>query len=282
MSFAFTNLLATGVPPPFHTFFRRKPAKFVETLTISDQEAPSLSEAGPRYRAEIPTSNIQIPVKLQEPRTKTTGAWRLDLVWPLEFGIWMFGFLLSSPPRPLHIVEMKRLFALLALVALGTAFGAGSSGPAASPSAPASFQVRNKKFGQLLRPEDANSANGTRLVLYPAQPWKCMTWKFHPAGESAFQLQNHFTSKTFAGEISAEKPLQAVTQVPFAKENDKRPVWQFTKLPDGTYKIADAKSGKVLTAAEDESGLRIVLDRWHDTEDQKWELLPIDPKQLTM
>jgi hypothetical protein len=108
-----------------------------------------------------------------------------------------------------------------------------------------------------------------------------MTWKFHPAGESAFQLQNHFTSKTFAGE-TVEKPLQAVTQVPFAKESDKRPVWQFTKLTDGTYKITDAKSGKALTAAKGENGLSILLDVWHDTEEQKWELLPIDPKQLTM
>jgi len=176
---------------------------------------------------------------------------------------------------------MKRLFALLAWLTLGSLFAADSSTPAASSSAPASYQVRNKKFAQLLRPEDANNATGTRLVLYPAQPWKCMTWKFYPAGESAFQLQNHFTSKTFAGETS-EKPLQAVTQVPFAKESDKRPVWQFTKLADGTYKILDGKSGKALTAAKDENGLRIVLDAWHESDEQKWELVPIDPKQLTM
>jgi hypothetical protein len=178
---------------------------------------------------------------------------------------------------------MKRLFASLVFAALGVAFGADSSPPATNPAAPASYQVRNKKFAQLLRPEDANSANGTRLVLYPAQPWKCMTWKFHPAGEAAFQLQNHFTSKTFAGETS-EKALQAVSQVPFAKESDKRPVWQFTKLADGTYKISDAKSGKALTAVKEENGsrVRIVLDMWHETDEQEWELLPIDPKQLTM
>ena len=173
---------------------------------------------------------------------------------------------------------------LLALFLFGgfvAAFAADSSASSASPSAPASYQVRNKKFGQLLRPEDANNANGTRLVLYPAQPWKCMTWKFHPAGESAFQLQNHFTSKTFAGEMT-EKPLQAVTQVPFSKESDKRPIWQFAKLADGTYKIVDAKSGKALTGVKGENGVWIVLDAWHENDEQKWELLPIDPKQLTM
>src|SRR5215469_15686242 len=86
-----------------------------------------------------------------------------------------------------------------------------ASSPVLSPLN--SYQIRNKQFGDLLRPEGANGATGTRLVLYPAQPWKCMTWKFHAAGESAFQLQNHFTSKTFAGDTSAEKPLEAVTQV---------------------------------------------------------------------
>lgn len=192
------------------------------------------------------------------------------------------GFLLSCVLHLLHIVEMKRYLALLSVLTFASAFAADSSDPAGKQPVPASYQVRNKKFGQLLRPEDAKSANGTPLVLYPAQPWKCMTWKFHPAGESAFQLQNHFTSKTFAGETSTEKPLLSVTQVPFGKESDQRPVWQFTKLADGSYKIADAKSGKILTAAKDENGVRIVLDVWHDTDDQKWELLPIDPKQLTM
>ena len=60
-----------------------------------------------------------------------------------------------------------------------------------------SYQIRNKKFGDLLRPKDANSAEGTRIVLYPAEPWKCMRWKLKPAGESTFQVRNHFTSKTF-------------------------------------------------------------------------------------
>src|SRR5262249_22627047 len=70
----------------------------------------------------------------------------------------------------------------------------GSAGPTAGKS----YQIRNKQFGDLLRPEDANSADGTPIVLYPAQAWKCMTWKLSAAGESQFCLQNRFTSKTFA------------------------------------------------------------------------------------
>ncbi len=153
--------------------------------------------------------------------------------------------------------------------------------PDASSAGPASFQIRNKKFGDLLRPENANNATGTPIVLYPAQPWKCMTWKLHPAGESGYQLQNHFTSKTFAADAKAEQSA-AVTQVPFAKQQAERPVWHFTKLSDGTYEISDAKTGKALTAVKAANGLKIVVQAWRESPEQKWELIPIDPSQLTM
>jgi hypothetical protein len=175
-------------------------------------------------------------------------------------------------------------FCLLSLISHQAVMAEEAASPVPSPksSAPASFQVRNKKYGELLRPEDANSANRTRIVLYPAQPWKCMTWKFHPAGDSAFQLQNHFTSKTFSATPASDQAAQPVLQLPFAKEAGERPIWHFTKLADGSYRITDAKSAKVLTAVKDNTGLRVVAQAWQDQDDQKWELLPIDPKQLTM
>src|SRR5436190_14020625 len=96
------------------------------------------------------------------------------------------------------------------------------------PAAPVkSYQIRNSKFDQLLRPENANNADGTRIVLYPAEPWKCMTWKLCPAGDSAFQLQNHFTNKTF--ENKTNDAPSAVVQVPFARDPSKRPTWNVIK-----------------------------------------------------
>src|SRR5215472_16632912 len=78
------------------------------------------------------------------------------------------------------------------------------------------YQIRNLKYGDLLRPKDANSANGTPIVLYPAQPWKCMTWRLQPSGNSAFYLKNLFTSKTFCANSESNTP-QDVTQLPFPK-----------------------------------------------------------------
>jgi hypothetical protein len=160
---------------------------------------------------------------------------------------------------------------------------AGSGAASAKPAAPESFQIRNKKFGDLLRPEEANSATGTRIVLYPAQLWKCMTWKMYPAGESVFQLQNHFTSKTFAPAAGADGATAAVAQVPFAREAPDRPAWRFTKLPDGLYQITEVKSGKALTAvAADGGSARVMVAPWDQRDEQKWELLKTDPARLTM
>jgi len=186
------------------------------------------------------------------------------------------------------IMTRLKLFCMglaASIIALGTMAGESASQPEAGNRAkPGSFQVRNQKYGNLLRPEEANSADGTRIVLYPAQPWKCLTWKFHASGESRFQLQNHFTSKTFAATGGADKAQAAVTQVPFSEKPEGRPTWQFTKLADGSYKIMDAKSGKALTALKEESGsaVRIVVQAWQESDAQKWELIEIDPKRLTM
>ncbi len=154
---------------------------------------------------------------------------------------------------------------------------------AAKALASKSFQIRNHKYGDLLRPEEANSADGTPIVLYPAQHWKCMTWKLHLAGESRVQMQNHFTSKTFAPK-TGDQAQAPVSQVPFAKDSQSRPTWQLTRLKDGSYKVTDAKSGKALTAAKGDSGsaVRIVIEAWRNGDDQKWDLIEIDPKKLTM
>ena len=184
---------------------------------------------------------------------------------------------------------MKRIVTLVITLGLLTsvlgivAAEPGAGGAAAKPATPESFQIRNKKFGDLLRPEDANSATGTRIVLYPAQAWKCLTWKLHPAGESVFQTQNHFTSKTFESNAKAAEAQAAVTQVPFSKEAKDRPAWRFTKLPDGLYQIIEVKSGKALTSVtSDGGGARVVVAPLGQGDDQKWELIKTDPSKLTM
>lgn len=165
-----------------------------------------------------------------------------------------------------------------------TAAESGTQPGATGPIDGKSYQIRNKQYGDLLRPRDANSANGTAIVLYPAQAWKCMTWRLSSVGDARFALQNHFTSKTFTAGQKEEGATRFVSQVPLDKEPAKRPDWQFTKLPDGSYKIMDVKSGTALSAQKTEAGSEVVvgLQSWADRDNQKWELQEMDPAKLTM
>ena len=183
---------------------------------------------------------------------------------------------------------MKRpsLFLATLLLALGNLHALAEDSSAKANQAPeaTTYQIRNLKNQELLRPKNANGATGTPIVLYPAQPWKCMTWRLQPAGGSAFHLKNLFTGKTFSAGADTNAPTSFVTQIPLAKEGGESPAWQLTRLDDGSYKIADSKSGKVLTANKsgDESEAKIVTAPWENQDGQKWILEKMDPKSLTM
>jgi hypothetical protein len=173
---------------------------------------------------------------------------------------------------------------IIALVLLFGCVGAfaGDTQSGSDPDA-TTYQIRNMKYRELLRPRDANSANGTPIVLYPDQPWKCMTWQLQQVSESVFCLKNLFTSKTFCSGADTNA-LSSVSQVPLGKTLVASSAWQFTRLEDGSYKISDSKSGKVLTAAKspEQSEARIVVSSWQNLDEQKWVLIKLDPRQLTM
>lgn len=139
-----------------------------------------------------------------------------------------------------------------------------------------SYQIRNCKFDKLLRPENANNADGTRIVLYSAEPWKCMTWKLRPADDSTFQLQNHFTSKTF--ETRTNDTKLALVQVPFDRDPTRRPTWNILKLSNGFYRMTDTRTGQVLTGSKD----AVILTPWDEKQEQQWDFIPTDPAKLTM
>ena len=195
---------------------------------------------------------------------------------------WLILNQILNPPSSSHLRSQLSCLNRLRCAGLALFFAATllASADTATNSPPKSYQIRNLKYSDLLRPEDANSANGTRIVLYPAQPWKCMTWKLFPAGADTFQVRNHFTSKTF--NCTSTNDVSPVVQVPFTKDAALRPTWRFIKLPDGTCEIADPKTGHVLTAEQDGGSAKITLAPWHELPEQKWELIEINPATLTM
>lgn len=179
------------------------------------------------------------------------------------------------------------LMVLSLMAGRGGVFAAQTSAPAVGKGlpSPAIYQISNLKYGDLLRPRNANHANGTPIVLHPAQPWKCMSWKLQPAGKSGFHVRNLFTAKTFSANPDTSGKAMDVTQVPLPKDKAAgSPIWQFTRLKDGNYKITDAKSGAALTAmqADGDPAPKITVAPWRNLDEQKWTLSKIDPKQLTM
>ena len=162
---------------------------------------------------------------------------------------------------------------------------AGSSMTNQIPEA-TTYQIRNSKYGTLLRPKNANHANGTPIVLHTAQPWKCMAWKLQSVDQSGFLVKNLFTHKTFSAKHDGNNAQSAaVIQVPLSQEATKgKAIWQFIRLKDGNYKIVDKQSESVLTADPkgDESHIIITLEPWHDLPAQKWVLEKVDPNDLTM
>ena len=63
------------------------------------------------------------------------------------------------------------------------------------------YAIKNVQTGMLIRVKDAGSKNGTPLVAYYPENWKCMTWNFKNTGGISYQLQNLLTSKTFQPDI---------------------------------------------------------------------------------
>lgn len=189
----------------------------------------------------------------------------------------MLGIWLSSETqmhlalRSLTCMSLSLLLSALALADVNT------------PAAGDSFQIENAaRPGDLLRVKDARSADGTPLVLYPKQAWKCMTWELQADGE-AFRLRNHFTNKTLAPITSpTTQPADASTPVvqrPLDKEPSPFEAWRFEPIADteGLVRVVHVESGQVLEA--DGNG-NVVLKKSSDAPTQRWRLLP-KPEKFT-
>lgn len=76
------------------------------------------------------------------------------------------------------------------------------------------YAIKNVQTGMLLRVKDANGKNGTPIVMYEPQNWKCMTWDFKHVDGNTYQLQNLFTGKTMQalgtsqGSAFDEQPIE--------------------------------------------------------------------------
>lgn len=134
------------------------------------------------------------------------------------------------------------------------------------------YAIKNVQTGMLLRVKDAGSKNGTPLVAYYPQNWKCMTWSFKNTATNTYQLQNLLTNKTFqpitranTGVAFEEQPLIA---------NAANQQYEFIAVKKDTYLIRLKGTDLYITPADDKGSVNtaIILAVKSNTPVQLWNI----------
>lgn len=160
---------------------------------------------------------------------------------------------------------MKKLFLL-------TAFCLCLIIPAFSQGIKGNYAIKNVQTGMLLRVKDAGSKNGTPLVAYYPENWKCMTWNFKNTGKNTYQLQNLLTSKTFQPTTEANADV-AFEEQPLVKDAANQQ-YEFIAVKKDTYLIKLKGTELYVTPADNKGSVNsaIVLATKRSTPEQLWNI----------
>lgn len=139
------------------------------------------------------------------------------------------------------------------------------------------YAIQNIKTGKNLRPFEAGSQDGNKIVLYNHVEWKCMTWDFIHVDGDIYQLKNLFTSKTFQplGNTSAGCTLEQRKLVPGSVGQE----WEFIRAGKESYYIR-LKGTELYITISDASGMvnsSIILQPKKDIDLQLWKLVRQNP-----
>ncbi|MES2425371.1 MAG: RICIN domain-containing protein [Bacteroidota bacterium] len=132
------------------------------------------------------------------------------------------------------------------------------------------YAIKNVKTGMLLRVKDAHSKNGTPLVAYYPENWKCMTWDFKKTDANTYQLRNLLTNKTFQPVAAANTDV-AFDEQPLVP-NDAKQQYEFIPVKKDTYLIKLKGTDLYITPADPKGEVNsaIVLAAKKGTPDQQW------------
>lgn len=141
------------------------------------------------------------------------------------------------------------------------------------------FAIKNMETGLLLRVKDANNADATPLVAYPAQNWKCMTWDFQQVEGETYRLRNLFTNKTFQPVGNERKEGAALEQRPLTAGNAVQE-WEFIPVSKDVYRIKLKNTELYVTPSgrNGEVNMPIVLSAKKEGALQNWTIYLQDPK----
>lgn len=134
------------------------------------------------------------------------------------------------------------------------------------------YAIKNVQTGMLLRIKDANSKNGTPIVAYYPENWKCMTWNFKKTEANTYQLQNLFSSKTLQP-IGAAGANVAFEEQPLIA-GDAKQQYEFIAVKKDIYMIKLKGTDLYITPADGKGAVNsaIILTAKKGTPDQLWNI----------
>ncbi|MFS2189149.1 RICIN domain-containing protein [Mucilaginibacter sp. Mucisp84] len=140
-----------------------------------------------------------------------------------------------------------------------------------------SYAIKNEKTGMLLRVKDAHSENGTPLVAYYPENWKCMTWNFKHVAGNTYQLQNLLTNKTFQPKGDAD--VNVVLEEQPLNANSAIQQYEFEAIDHDTYMIKLKGTNLYITPSDKKGAVnsQIVLAKKTNTKDQYWDIYEQSP-----
>lgn len=159
---------------------------------------------------------------------------------------------------------MKKIWILLAFIATTTY--------AIAQDIKGNYAIKNVQTGMLLRVKDARSQNGTPLVAYYPENWKCMTWNFKNTGDNTYQLQNLLTRKTFQPVADIADKV-AFEEQPLI-DNDAKQQYEFIKVKKDTYLIKLKGTDLYVTPADEKGAVNsaIILAKKSNSQAQLWTI----------
>ena len=139
------------------------------------------------------------------------------------------------------------------------------------------YAIQNVQTGLLLRIKDANSKNGTPIVAYEPQNWKCMTWSFRQVDNNTYQLINLFSNKTF--EPQKNPVTQTITLSEQMPAEGLAQQYEFINAGDNAYFIKAKGTDLYITspAAKTEINANIILAPKNNSDTQRWKMYPQSP-----
>ncbi len=134
------------------------------------------------------------------------------------------------------------------------------------------YAIENVQTGMLLRVKDAHSENGTPLVAYYPENWKCMTWNFKHVTGDTYMLQNLLTNKTFQPQASANAGI-ALEEQPFDNSSANQK-YEFEPVDKDIFMIKLKGTELYLTPSDKKGKVnsQIILAKKTDTKDQYWSI----------